>query len=237
MAVTQKIRCRVERIDDHGGHVYSLSLRPASRLPRFRPGQFLHLALDPYDPSGFWPESRVFSIASAPEQRDALRLTYSVQGQFTARMERELAEGQEVWVKLPYGEFVIDGRRDAALLAGGTGITAFTAFLASLGPGFPHRVMLAYGARTRDLLIYRGLAAAAAERSPALRALYFVEQGPCGPGETLGRLSAGAIWPHLADPAATDFYLSGPPPMLSALAADLRARGVAEPAIRIDAWE
>ena len=32
----------------------------------FKPGQFLHLALDAFEPGGFWPESRVFSIASAP---------------------------------------------------------------------------------------------------------------------------------------------------------------------------
>ena len=48
---------------------------PNGRAPRFRPGQFLHLALDAYDPSGFWPDSRVFSIASrASADATALRI-------------------------------------------------------------------------------------------------------------------------------------------------------------------
>ena len=54
MAVVQKFRCRVDKIIDFGEHVYQVHLRPERPLPRFRPGQFLHLALDSYDPSGFW---------------------------------------------------------------------------------------------------------------------------------------------------------------------------------------
>src|SRR3954451_21559102 len=106
MAVAQKLGCVIEGIVDHGAHVYTLALRPERPAPRFRPGQFLHLALDPYDPTGFWPESRVFSIASAPHERDRLRITYAVHGRFTGRMESEAIEGRRVWVKLPYGDFV-----------------------------------------------------------------------------------------------------------------------------------
>ena len=104
-------------------------------MPRFRAGQFLHLALDPYDPTGFWPESRVFSIASPPAQRDSVRITYAVHGQFTARMESDLAEGRQVWIKMPYGDFVIESQADVVLFAGGTGVTAFTAFLEDLPRG------------------------------------------------------------------------------------------------------
>ena len=118
-------------------------------MPQFKPGQFLHLALDPYEPGGFWPESRVFSIASSPTERDRLAITYAVKGAYTTRMERELAPGSSVWVKLPYGEFVVDPARDAVLFAGGTGITAFTAFLSRSRPERA-AVLLFYGARTQE---------------------------------------------------------------------------------------
>ena len=88
--MTQKLGCGVEQVVAHGERVYTLTLRPERQVPRFRAGQFLHLALDPYDPSGFWPESRVFSIASSPEERQCLRLTYAVHGGYTARMEAGL---------------------------------------------------------------------------------------------------------------------------------------------------
>ena len=138
MPVAQKLACTVERITAHGDRVYTVALRPERQVPRFRAGQFLHLALDGYDPSGFWPESRVFSIASASTERESLRITYAVHGRYTARMERDLSEGRSVWIKMPYGDFVIENDRDVVLFAGGTGITGFTAFLESLTPDDRH---------------------------------------------------------------------------------------------------
>jgi ferredoxin-NADP reductase len=236
--VTQKLRCSVERLAPHGGGVYTVWLRPERPAPRFRPGQFLHLALDAYDPSGFWPDSRAFSIASAPGERERIRLTYAVHGRFTTRMEAELAEGREVWIKMPHGDFVIDGRDDVALFAGGTGITAFTAFLD--GPACAdRRVAVAYGARTNDLLIYRDVVDRAAERSSSLDVLYFVEAQRAGDraGTLPGRVSVAAVWPRLRDPFDTHYYISGPPAMLRGIGDDLRARGVGREAIHIDAWE
>jgi ferredoxin-NADP reductase len=225
--VSQKLACTVERVVAHGERVYTLVLRPERPIPRFRAGQFLHLALDRYDPTGFWPESRVFSIASGPGDRNAVRITYAVKGAFTTRMEDEAVEGSEVWIKLPYGDFVVDPAADVALFAGGTGVTAFTAFLEGLAADTRQRVVLAYGARTADLLIYRDVIERCAARVPSLSVSYVV-----------GRLlSPDAIWPLLDRPSATEYYISGPPPMLRAIGDDLRARGISPEAIHIDAWE
>jgi ferredoxin-NADP reductase len=245
MPVTQKLRCVVERVVAHGERVYTLALRPEHPVPRFRAGQFLHLALDPYDPSGFWPESRVFSIASPPAQRDAVQVTYAVHGRFTARMESDLVEGRQVWIKMPYGDFVIDSRADVVLFAGGTGITAFTAFLEGLTPAEHQSVTLAYGARTHSLLIYRDVVEDCVQRLPSLDVSYFVEQGggsdpPARVGRLRsnpGRVSVAAVWPRLRRPFDTAYYISGPPPMLRAIGQDLRARNIPPEAIHIDAWE
>jgi len=240
VATAQKLRCQVTRLVDHGEHVYTVDLRPERPAPRFRPGQFLHLALDEYDPSGFWPESRVFSIASAPAQRDLLRISYSVRGRFTTRMERELAEGSRVWVKLPYGEFVVQDNSDVVLFAGGTGITAFTAFLDSLTPTFGHSVFLAYGARRSTLLIYKEMLDQRAAELPQFQRHYFVERPDAESaqlGASEGRPVVAAVWSALPNSTAATFYLSGPPPMLKAFALDLQARGVGSEAIRTDAWE
>jgi len=230
VAVVRKIPCKVERVTDHGERVYTVELVPSALVPRFKPGQFLHLALDTYEPGGFWPESRVFSIATSPRERDRLAITYAVKGAFTARMERELAVGTDVWVKLPYGEFVVDPSRDAVLFAGGTGVTAFTAFLQSLEAGSAPRVLLFYGARTPDLFVYGPLAAACAREVPSLACRLVDER-------TEGHLSVDAAWPAVEATREPAFYLSGPRQMLAALTAQLRERGVAGAAIRTDAWE
>jgi ferredoxin-NADP reductase len=236
--VSQKLRCSVERVVAHGERVYTLALRPERRAPAFRAGQFLHLALDPYDPSGFWPDSRVFSIASSPAERDTIRLTYAVHGPFTERMEREAVEGSQIWIKMPYGEFVVDSRRDIVLFAGGTGVTAFTAFLEGPHPVGDQSITLAYGARTAALLIYREVTERCAGRTPALSVLYFVESGSVAPaGAIHGRVSVDVVWQTLARPLSAEYYISGPPGMLKSIAGDLRARNVAPEAIHIDAWE
>jgi ferredoxin-NADP reductase len=230
MAVVRKIKCVVRRITDHGERVYTVDLEPSMPVPPFKPGQFLHLAIDPYDGAGFWPESRVFSIASSPRDRDRLTITYAVKGAFTTRMERELVPGAQVWVKLPYGEFAVDAANDAVLFAGGTGVTAFTAFLQSLTPDLTSRVVLFYGARTPDLFVYGQLAEACSGEVPSLMCRLVNE-------ETMGRLEVDAAWPAIAPLQDPVFYLSGPPPMLDALTAQLRSRDVPAERIRTDAWE
>jgi ferredoxin-NADP reductase len=239
--VAQRLSCEVERIVPHGERVYTLTLRPHRAAPRFRAGQFLHLALDRYDPAAFWPDSRVFSIASSPLERGQLQITYAVHGKFTARMEQELVEGRNVWIKMPYGDFVIPEGSAAVLLAGGTGVTAFTAFLDTLTPASPP-VTLAYGARAESLLIYRELVERCAGKAPALDVSYFVESGG-GPAVSgarapmAGRVSIAAVWPRIPRPSESSYYISGPPAMLRGLSAELRARGISPEAMHVDAWE
>jgi ferredoxin-NADP reductase len=239
MATPQKFPCQVKNVVAHGERVYTLEIIPdALPVPRFKPGQFFHLALDPYDPTGFWPESRVFSIASSPRERDRIQFTYSVRGRYTARMENEIVAGREVWVKMPYGEFFVDVSHPVVLFAGGTGITAFTAFLHDLVDSPPHPVTIFYGARQKDLLVYRSLVDRCIQNLTGFQAFYFLEHlEQTAPNELPGQISIASIWQHVPDPTNSSFYLSGPPPMLKALSTQLRDVGVMGRSIHIDAWE
>jgi ferredoxin-NADP reductase len=236
----QKLRCRVTDILDHGERVYSIFLKPENLAPRFLPGQFLHLALDNYSSGDFWPDSRSFSIASAPSERQLLRITYAVKGQFTGRIEAELRQGRDVWIKMSYGEFIVNSENDVCLLAGGTGVTAFTAFLAGLPADHPCHVYLFYGARDKNLLLFRDLVQQCAALVSQFQPYYFVEhtdRKAVGQPEIVGRLSVEAMWQHIENPLAATYYISGPPPMLKVIASDLNERGIHTDAIRIDAWE
>lgn len=236
MGNPRKLRCEVVAVEDHGEQVFTVELKPDRPVPAFLPGQFLHLALDPYDPSGYWPESRVFSIASPAFERDHLVVTYSVKGGFTRRMAQELVRGREVWVKLPYGEFVVEGTREVVLIAGGTGITAFNGFIAALPEDHPHRVTLLYGARLPGLLLGRAAMEARRSMVKALALRFFAEQEADGVAVLPGRIQLA----RLEDCAVgTDalYYLAGPPAMLVAMRGALASRGVEPGRIRVDAWE
>jgi ferredoxin-NADP reductase len=238
----------VDSIADHGGRVYTVDLLPASPVPHFRPGQFLHLTVDEYDPAGFWPESRVFSIASSPLDRKLLRICYAVKGRYTARMEQILKAGGEVWVKLPYGDFVIREQEDAVLIAGGTGISAFTAFIEALPAGRERPLWLVYGARNGGLFLFHEAILKQVARVPAFKAIFFIESPDPERDITLGlsaanveaipgRIQLEAVWNRIPEVRRKVFYLSGPPVMLKELSAGLKERMVVPDNIRIDAWE
>jgi NAD(P)H-flavin reductase len=175
MSIPRKIRCTVESIVDHGGRVYTVELKPERPVPAFLSGQFLHLTVDDFDPAGFWPESRVFSIASSPAERGRIKICYSVKGRYTQKMERVLAAGSNVWIKLPYGEFVIQSAGEVVLIAGGTGISAFTAFVAALTPENQQKVTLVYGARTPELLLFKEMILDQFAKVARLNIMFFTE--------------------------------------------------------------
>lgn len=246
MATPQKLRCLINKITDHGDHVYTVDLAPERPLPRFKPGQFLHLTLDDYDPSGFWPDSRVFSIASSPAQRDHLKIAYSVKGLYTTRMENELQEGRWVWVKLPYGDFVIQNAKNVVLLAGGTGITAFSAFIDGLTNEFHNNIFLAYGARKPELLLYRDIIESKEGTNNGFHASYFVEVDDTNKRDAnkeqsakffTGYLALEAIWSWLEKPREATYYIAGPLAMIKVLTLDLLQKDISPEMIKVDAWE
>ncbi len=248
MAISRKLRCIVESIVDHGGRVYSVNLKPERTAPAFLPGQFLHLTVDDYDPAGFWPESRVFSIASSPARRDRIRICYSVKGSYTQKMEQTLAVGREVWIKLPYGEFVIQTDSEAVLFAGGTGISAFASFVEMLTPSFAQPVTLVYGARSPELLLLSEMIMARFDSVSAFRVFFFLETGTeelvsrLEPRARMprcfsGRISLPHVWQLFPNPKESIFYLAGPPVMISALSSGLHNYGARPGQIRVDAWQ
>jgi NAD(P)H-flavin reductase len=242
MAMLRKLQCEVSGIDSHGDGVYTIKLTPERPLPGFVSGQFLHLAIDPYDPSGFWPDSRAFSIASSPSDRETLEVVYSVVGKFTKRMEQELKLGSKVWVKLPYGDFVVDpaAAKRLVLIAGGTGVTAFISFVRAMAGGANHDVTLFYGARRSSLLLYSDEIAEIAAKNSALKAKLFAEKSDSAAHEALkieeGRLSIDKIWETVAEPKAATYYLSGPPAMIQSMSDALKAKGAPAEQVKIDAW-
>jgi ferredoxin-NADP reductase len=231
----------------HSPDVISLVLESHKRLPRFVPGQFLHLSLDPYDPSRHWPESRVFSVANAVTDRKTIRLTISRQGRYTGRILSEVSEGMAVACKGPYGEFVV-GRAPTprvALISGGTGVTPFASFMdAALESGTlgAEECRLYYGARTPGLLVYRELAERCAAAFPDFRVSCFAEETDGADGQPngirIGRLDIAAIAAGLSPAGGWSFYLSGPKVMITSFRQDLTNRfAVPDAQVIIDAWE
>ena len=240
MAIARKICAEVSSVIKHSNEVCTLILRPLEPLPKFHPGQFLHLSLDPYDPTKQWPESRVFSIASSPLRSGSIRITLAVKGRFTRKMFDEIRYGTFVFLKLPYGDLSFEPNgRDKVLIAGGTGITPFVSFLEYiLDVGVRAPVMLFYGVRSRDLVIYHELLEECSRKLELFSKLVFVENVPeSDPEYQRGKLDIMTILSRVRDARSSDFYLSGPPLMIKSFQANLMAKSVTRGQIHADQWE
>jgi len=259
MAMPMKFSAEVTKILRHDDDVATYEFRCLTPRPRWKPGQFLHLALDAYDPSGHWPESRCFTMASGSLEKDHVRLTIAAKGAFTRRILAELQLGRKVWMKAPYGDFIIrtSQEHDVVLIAGGTGVTPFVAFMedalvrnnpplmcaggvggdATDTKGLGGGVWLHYGARCQDLLVFRDFADRCAERFPAFRVDRYAETGATG-STIAGRIDLERAVGHARDGKAATYYLCGPQDMIQAFRLRLtREFGVAESNVKIDAWE
>ena len=245
MAQPIRFPATVEHVIRHTPDVATYLLRAQKRLPRFKPGQFIHLTVDEFDPASFWPESRVFSVANAVADRRSVTLTISRQGDYTNRIIHDLQVGDPVWGKGPYGEFVLNGShgyRRAVLIAGGTGITPFGAFMdAAVTDGqLPvESATLYYGAQTEHLLLYRRLCDQCAEKVHGFQVRYFSESQPRSKSERVqhGRLDIANILAEQPDISQTAFFLSGPKAMIDAFQSFLLSQGLPQEQILVDAWE
>lgn len=247
MSTVIKVKAIVDSIDSYGETVHKVLMHVSDRkLPRIKPGQFLHLALDDYDPNGgFWPDSRVFSIASLA--KETLQIVYSVKGKFTTRMENELLPGRIVWLKLPFGNFVVEtgseAQQNVVLVAGGTGVSPFIPFLEKcISEGFKGETLrLYYGARRISHLLFPDLLEQCEREVDSFKCKRYVEQvdGEAASkniGEYLvGKLDIAAIAQECG--VKSTYYLSGPPQMISTFRERLREKGVSETGIRVDEWE
>lgn len=248
MANPIKTKAKVVDVTHHGNRVYSVRMEPYSKIPRIRPGQFLHLTVDDFDPTGgFWPESRVFSIASAPGA-PVLEIIYSVKGRYTEKMETVLAVGREIWLKLPYGSFIIDSENNegssVVLIAGGTGISPFLPFLEQLRPenSVQKNVRLYYGVRNETLIMARPLLEFCSSNGLLEANLFIEDDGPKSSNQQgislrRGRLDIEYIHSECVNLPQPTYYISGPPVMIDVFKESLAAYGVDQKRIKIDEWE
>jgi ferredoxin-NADP reductase len=241
MANPAKVLGRVKSVVPYGEGVYHVTLSVDKRYTRYLPGQFLHLALDPFDPTeGYWPESRVFSIASEPRQ-DEVSIVYSVKGAFTKRMESELVAGREIWLKLPYGSFIVDeellNSGPVVLVAGGTGVSPYLPFLKKPRDS-GQLVYLYYGIRKPSHLLFREVFEGLLPHPWFRLRLRIEEGGDQSLSFETGRLSIDDMVLTLEHPLREcNFFLSGPPAMIRGFRDELSRREVPSSQIHTDEWE
>lgn len=194
----------------------------------YRPGQFLHLALDQdYDGSGQWPESRCFSMQSSPDD-ETVKITFSVKGSFTRKMEKDLKIGYKVWLKLPYGDLFTQphNKINTVFIAGGTGISPFLSLFTHESFKEYNNPRIYLGFRTRDLNIYNDELNRAHNSSLFIKTFY---------EDTDGIINIQQIFNE--NGRSSDYFISGPPAMIKLFKQTLQENNIPPHQILTDEWE
>jgi len=241
MAAPRKVKAVVENIHYYKDGITRFILNPEIKC-RFKPGQFLHLALDPYDPSYNWPESRVFSIASSNKKHE-LEILISPKGDFTNSMVTSLKVDDVVWIKLPYGDFNLNKSNDNSivLVAGGTGISPFIGFLEDLQyeTTKKSKVHLYYGVRSQDHIIYDKLLTNLKENLNHFKLDLFIEKNssPIDYPHQSGIIDIDQILNDTIYIDNTVYYVSGSPSLISNFIDKANAKGIDNDKVKFDKWD
>ncbi|MFZ4411526.1 MAG: FAD-dependent oxidoreductase [Bacteroidales bacterium] len=219
--------------------VYTLELESMGKPFKYDVGQFLHLAIDEYDPSGQWPESRCFSIQTSPSE-ETIKITYAVKGKFTQRMQEEMKPGKQVTLKLPYGDLFTQAHNkvNTVFISGGTGITPFLSLFTDQSFGEYIHPKIYLGFRSEAYNIYE-------DELECMMQIRSKDANSINSKETKfvklfhenvdGIIDIQAIYNENGN--SSDYFISGPPVMIKSFKNYLVEQGVAENQIKTDDWE
>jgi ferredoxin-NAD(P)+ reductase (naphthalene dioxygenase ferredoxin-specific) len=227
---THHLACRVVELAQATDDIRILRLVPPAGTPfDFRAGQYAKLGFDTLPP-------RDYSMAGAPEE-PLLEFHIRDVGDGASRYAvRQLAIGETVTVAGPMGDAYLrpDHPGPIIAIAGGSGLAPMKSIVeTALHLGLRQDICLYFGVRIeRDLYLV--------EHFTQLTAAYGnfrfipVIAEPAGASHWRTGLVGDAVLADIAAPAGSKAYLAGPPPMVEAAVAQLRARGLPAADIHAD---
>jgi predicted ferric reductase len=193
----------------------------------FEAGQFAWLKLGG---SPFVFEEHPFTIASTATEPWRKEFTIKALGDFS-ELVAGLRPGRRVYLDGPHGRFTLSAlpATGFVFLAGGVGVTPMLSMLRTMADeNDPRPALLMVGGRTVDELLHREEITSLATRV-SLTSVEVVAHPPDGwTGESgfVGRELIERYLPHPRERRRRQWFICGPPPMITALLRDLAGLGI-----------
>lgn len=190
-------------------------------LKRFgvRPGQFVLVRIFA---KRLWWQEHPFTVSWIPHD-DELRLSIRKVGDYTADIQ-ELKPGARVGVSGPFGRFTseVAVTKKRLFIAGGIGITPLRSLFEEAATDGVDSVLLYSNKTLEDVPLKKELDAIA---NPTVR-LEYVYSDEKVKGALHDFINGELIQKTVPDFSQRDIYICGPPAMMAAIVADLKALGV-----------
>ncbi|HSX29093.1 MAG TPA: hypothetical protein VLE73_00875 [Candidatus Saccharimonadales bacterium] len=216
----RKFHYRIKMVTTPAKGVTRIVMEPVGRPMPFTSGQFVFVS---FRLRGFPREWHPFSISSNSADY-GLALTVKALGSYTTRLTSigKAMNGTDVWIEGAYGRFAFKNfsYKRQVWVAGGIGITPFLSMIPEVTRDY--QVDLYYSVKSADeLMDWRFLQHIANSSEGNVRVIPIITDHD-------GFLTGKKITELSGQLAGCDILLCGPPPMMHALTAQLRAQGVAK---------
>lgn len=225
-----KLEYEVQLVDTEAVRVVNIHLAPTTKRISPQPGQYIYLqrknSLEshPFSVSKFDPITGVISIAP------------KALGPFSNLLQHMQA-GENVWIDGPYGTFgaeIFSTRRPIVLLAGGIGIVPFMPTIYKLGEGMQKEVHLIYGNNSDAEIAFYDEIAGEAAKTQFLH-VHHVIKDTANKDFIPGFITEPVLHQCLGeDLNKYEYFVCGPPPMISAMQGLLTAARIPHPQIHFE---
>jgi ferredoxin-NADP reductase len=207
-------------------------------LPPFQAGQYINVFVD----CGGVRTSRPYSISSSPTQTGYYDITVRRidDGFVSSYFLDEVKVGDTLESTSPSGNFHHDPLfhgDDLVFLAGGSGITPFMSMIQETADrNLSRNMVLLYGSRTPDDIIFHDRIQAISRRHPNLSYIPVISDPPAGHTGPTGFITAELMKQVLPDMSSRTFYLCGPELMYTFCLQELQKLGIKKRKIRIEVF-
>jgi len=209
------------------------------QLFEYQPGQYIFYELDALDFPDERGNRRHFTISSSPTEKGILMFTTRMRGSGFKETLRHAPLGYEINIGTPLGHFVMpEGEtRRHVFIAGGIGITPYRSMLRyTVDTKKPINVVLLYFSHSSaDIVFGQELEEIARQMATFSLVHVLSDPEPGWKGEK-GRLNEALVRKWVPDLEQRLFWISGPPPMVTAYKELVKQTGVGDEAIRTDSF-
>ncbi len=204
-----------------------------------QPGQYVFYELDVLDFPDERGNRRHFTISSSPTEKGILMFTTRMRGSGFKETLRHAPLGYEINIGTPLGHFVMpEGEtRRHVFIAGGIGITPYRSMLRyAVDTKKPiDVVLLDFNHSSADIVFGQELEEIARQMATFSLVHVLSDPEPGWKGEK-GRLNEALLRKWVPNLDQRLFWISGPPPMVTAYKELVKQTGVGDQAIRTDSF-
>lgn len=205
----------------------------------YRPGQFVYYELDALAFPDERGNRRHFTISSSPTEKGIIMFTTRMRGSGFKETLRHAPLGYELTVETPDGLFVMpEGEtRRQVFITGGIGVTPFRSILRyAVDTNAPISGLMLYFNRAASDIVFRDELEKISRQMPTFSVVNVLSQPEDGWTGERGVLNEPLLRKYVPDIEQVVFWISGPPPMVSACRSLIEQIGVSDEAILTDSF-